>query len=88
MSEASIRTGVVVDNRYMEHDPGSHHVESPERLRAIYKLFEESDFKNKFIPLSFEPFLPKSQDYYTPFSDQPNDSLTLDAAVSMIQPAK
>lgn len=55
MSEASIITGVVVDNRYMEHDAGPYHVESPERLRAIYNLFEELDFKNKFIRVEPRP---------------------------------
>lgn len=49
MSEPPTKTGIVVDKRYMEHDAGPYHVESPERLRAIYKLFEESDLKNKFI---------------------------------------
>jgi acetoin utilization deacetylase AcuC-like enzyme len=49
MSEASIRTGVVAANKYMEHDAGPYHVESPERLRAIYELFEEPYFKDKFV---------------------------------------
>lgn len=49
MSEPPTKTGIVVDKRYMEHDPGSHHVESPERLRAIYELFEDPDFKDKFV---------------------------------------
>jgi len=35
------RTGIVKDERYLEHvmDPG--HPESPERLRVIYKMLEE-----------------------------------------------
>jgi len=42
------RTGVVKDDRYLEHmmDPG--HPESPERLRVIYKMLEEPDMKSLF----------------------------------------
>ncbi len=42
------RTGIVADNRYMDHvmDPG--HPESPERLRAIYEMLEEGDLKGQF----------------------------------------
>lgn len=40
------RTGIVKDTRYLEHvmDPG--HPESPERLRAIYKMLEEEEMKD------------------------------------------
>lgn len=39
------RTGIVKDERYMDHvmDPG--HPESPERLRVIYKMLEEPEMK-------------------------------------------
>jgi len=39
------RTGIVKDNRYLEHrmDPG--HPESPERLRVIYQMLEEKEMK-------------------------------------------
>ena len=42
------RTGIVKDDRYMEHvmDPG--HPESPERLRVIYKMLEEPEMKGLF----------------------------------------
>jgi len=42
------RTGIVKDDRYMEHvmDPG--HPESPERLRVIYKMLEEPEMKSLF----------------------------------------
>ncbi len=42
------RTGIVKDERYLEHvmDPG--HPESPERLRVIYKMLEETEMKNLF----------------------------------------
>jgi acetoin utilization deacetylase AcuC-like enzyme len=42
------RTGIVEDERYLEHvmDPG--HPESPERLRVIYKMLEEAEMKNLF----------------------------------------
>lgn len=49
------KTGIIRDNRYLDHvmDPG--HPESPERLKAIYKMLEESDMKNLF-----EFFKPRS----------------------------
>ena len=39
------KTGIVRDNRFLDHvmDPG--HPESPERLRAIYKMHDESEIK-------------------------------------------
>lgn len=38
-------TGIVKDLRYLQHDMGSFHVESPRRLEAIYKMIEtEIDF--------------------------------------------
>jgi acetoin utilization deacetylase AcuC-like enzyme len=42
------RTGIVKDDRYLEHvmDPG--HPESPERLIAIYKMLEETRMKDRF----------------------------------------
>jgi acetoin utilization deacetylase AcuC-like enzyme len=42
------RTGIVKDDRYLEHvmDPG--HPESPERLIAIYKMLEETGMKGRF----------------------------------------
>ena len=43
------RTGIVKDERYIEHvmDPG--HPESPERLKAIYRMLEEDGMKGKFM---------------------------------------
>lgn len=42
------RTGIVRDQRYLEHvmDPG--HPESPERLRGIYQMLEEEEMRNRF----------------------------------------
>jgi len=34
-------TGIVKDRRYFDHNMGAGHVESPDRLRAIYALIEE-----------------------------------------------
>jgi acetoin utilization deacetylase AcuC-like enzyme len=44
-------TGIVRDDRYMDHvmDPG--HPESPERLRAIYRMLEEKEMKGRFEPI-------------------------------------
>jgi len=40
------RTGVVKDERYLEHVMDPHHPESPERLRVIYQMLEEKEMKN------------------------------------------
>ncbi|MGQ9638469.1 MAG: histone deacetylase family protein [Thermodesulfobacteriota bacterium] len=42
------RTGIVRDERYLDHvmDPG--HPESPERLKIIYQMLEEPELKNIF----------------------------------------
>lgn len=42
------KTGIVKDDRYMDHvmDPG--HPESPERLKAIYNMLEDREMKNLF----------------------------------------
>ncbi len=36
-----MKTGVVKDWRYTEHDMGVHHPESPRRIQAIYQMLEE-----------------------------------------------
>jgi len=36
-----MRTGIVKDDRYMEHDMGPFHPESPKRLEVIYRMLEE-----------------------------------------------
>lgn len=42
------RTGIVRDNRYLEHDPGAYHPESPRRLEALYSMLDEQ-LKGKYI---------------------------------------
>jgi acetoin utilization deacetylase AcuC-like enzyme len=39
------RTGIVKDDRYMDHVMDVGHPESPERLRVIYKMLEEPEMK-------------------------------------------
>jgi hypothetical protein len=48
------QTGIVRDERYLEHDMGSYHVENPERLVHIYRALDEID-----IPL--EEITPRVQ---------------------------
>ncbi len=47
-----MRTGIVKDLRYMEHDMGTFHVETPQRIQVIYKMIKE---KIKFPFLEIEP---------------------------------
>jgi len=42
------KTGIVRDNRYMEHDMGAGHPECPQRLEAIYKMLDQ-DMKDILI---------------------------------------
>jgi acetoin utilization deacetylase AcuC-like enzyme len=42
------KTGIVKDARYMDHDMGIYHPESPERLKAIYEMLEGPDMNGKF----------------------------------------
>lgn len=43
-------TGIVRDERYMEHDMGPFHPESPQRLEAIYRALEELKGRYEEIP--------------------------------------
>jgi acetoin utilization deacetylase AcuC-like enzyme len=42
------QTGIVRDERYMNHRPGSFHPESHKRLEAIYAMLQESDMTGQF----------------------------------------
>jgi acetoin utilization deacetylase AcuC-like enzyme len=42
------KTGIVRDNRYMNHQAGAFHPESPQRLEAIYGMLEEPDMAGRF----------------------------------------
>ncbi len=41
-------TGIVKDQRYLNHDMGSGHPESPERLRVLYHMLEEEEMRGQF----------------------------------------
>jgi acetoin utilization deacetylase AcuC-like enzyme len=43
-----MKTGIVRDNRYMNHQAGAFHPESPQRLEAIYGMLEEPDMAGRF----------------------------------------
>jgi len=45
------KTGVLKDKRYLDHDMGAYHPESPQRLEVIYDMLEESDMKGLFIDI-------------------------------------
>ena len=42
------RTGIVRDNRYIEHRPGEYHPESPQRLEVIYAMLDEPGMSGNF----------------------------------------
>lgn len=43
------RTGIVRDDRYLNHTMGDYHPESPKRLEVIYAMLEETDMADKFV---------------------------------------
>lgn len=43
-----MKTGIVKDNRFMNHRPGAFHPESHERLEVIYEMLEEPDMAGRF----------------------------------------
>jgi len=49
------KTGIVKDERYMDHEMGVHHPESPKRLEAIYAMLEESEMKGHFVDVPVRP---------------------------------
>ena len=51
----SRKTGIVQDERYLDHDMGFDHPESPERLVAINKMLASPELAAKFIPIAARP---------------------------------
>lgn len=49
------RTGIVKDDRYMDHVMDLGHPESPERLRVIYKMLEEPEMRGLFQEIKPRP---------------------------------
>jgi acetoin utilization deacetylase AcuC-like enzyme len=47
-----MQTGIIKDRRFMEHNMGAFHVETPQRLEVIYRMIEENI---KFSFLDIEP---------------------------------
>jgi acetoin utilization deacetylase AcuC-like enzyme len=45
------RTGLVYDERYLLHDPGSWHPERPDRLKAIYQNFKDDNLLELVVPI-------------------------------------
>jgi len=42
-----LKTGIVLDKRYIDHRPGDFHPESPKRLETIYEMLNDADMVNK-----------------------------------------
>lgn len=49
------KTGVVTDIKYMAHECGYAHPESPERLAAIYAMLDQHDMRGRFIKIRPRP---------------------------------
>lgn len=48
-------TAIFKNSLFLKHDPGFDHVESPERLKGIYKLLEDDLFRDYFLIPDFSP---------------------------------
>lgn len=48
----SRRTGIVKDERYLKHDAGFGHPESPKRLEATYAMLESAEMAGKFVEIA------------------------------------
>jgi acetoin utilization deacetylase AcuC-like enzyme len=46
------KTGVVQDQRYLQHSAGSYHPESPERLAAVYAMLSQPSMAPKFVQIA------------------------------------
>lgn len=46
------KTGVVKDNRYLDHKTGVHHVEIPQRLAAVYGMLDRSGLSDRLHVIS------------------------------------
>jgi acetoin utilization deacetylase AcuC-like enzyme len=46
-----LRTGIVKDNRYLDHQANTYHPESHQRLETIYKMLQESEMRGKFVEI-------------------------------------
>jgi acetoin utilization deacetylase AcuC-like enzyme len=42
------RTGIVNDDKYLNHCPGEDHPECPERLQVLYSMLEEPEMAGRF----------------------------------------
>lgn len=53
------RTAVFAHDRFLDHRPGRHHVESPERLIAIYEKLAEDEYRQRYLFPGFTPASPE-----------------------------
>jgi len=49
------RTGIVRDERYIEHVTDDYHPENPNRLRAIYAMLQHGDMEGQFTEIAPRP---------------------------------
>ncbi len=45
------KTGIVRDERYLEHQPGDFHPENPRRLEAIYAMLDQPDMAGRVVAI-------------------------------------
>ncbi len=45
------KTGIVKDYRYLNHETGAYHPETPKRLEAMYEMIESPDMQGKFVEI-------------------------------------
>ncbi len=45
-------THIIMDQRYLNHQPGEYHPESPHRLERIYRMLQDADVSGRFTAVS------------------------------------
>jgi len=53
------KTGIVKDERYLRHETGRFHPESPQRLEAIYDMLESPGMRDKFVRIAARDAAPE-----------------------------
>jgi acetoin utilization deacetylase AcuC-like enzyme len=48
-------TAIFKNSLFLKHDPGFDHIESPERLKDIYKILDDDLFRDGFLTPDFSP---------------------------------
>ena len=58
MNHPMTATGIVREERFLDHEMGAFHPESPERLRVLYDLLDTPNWRGGWVPIPARPAEP------------------------------